>query len=139
MTHAQISAAAAARRMARKAKGCGCATRRRLGEATIKVQEYKRGTWRRILFTIVCFYIRSWSRSWCGSSSRKPEDLILPAMERVNAKFHTCQEGQRREGDIIWRIPTPNGGAIYLYILLELQSVVDGWMVVRVLAYVGLL
>ncbi|KAF0117524.1 MAG: transposase [Rhodospirillaceae bacterium] len=64
--------------------------------------------------------------------------LDFSRMERVNAKFH-ASTGSSREGDVIWRIPTRNGGEIYLYILLEFQSTVDWWMVVHSVVYVGLL
>ena len=59
-------------------------------------------------------------------------------MERVNAKFHAGRR-KRRDGDVIWRLPTHDGPDIYLYILLEFQSTIDRWMVVRMLVYVGLL
>jgi predicted transposase YdaD len=59
-------------------------------------------------------------------------------MERVNAKFHG-RRGKRRDGDVIWRLPTHDGSDIYLYILLEFQSTIDRWMAVRMLVYVGLL
>jgi hypothetical protein len=63
--------------------------------------------------------------------------LDFSRMERINAKFHA--RGERREGDVIWRIPTADGPDFYLYILLEFQSTIDWWMVVRVGVYVGLL
>lgn len=64
--------------------------------------------------------------------------LDCSRMERVNAKFHGGR-GRRREGDIIWRIPTIDGSDFYLCILLEFQSTIDWWMVTRVMAYIGLL
>lgn len=45
-------------------------------------------------------------------------------MERVNAKFHD-RDGKRREGDVIWRIPTADGEDVVLHILCEFQSTVD--------------
>lgn len=59
------------------------------------------------------------------------------AMEKVAAKFH-AGKGERREGDVIWRLPT-GGGDIYLYLLLEFQSRSDWWMAVRTQVYQGLL
>lgn len=59
-------------------------------------------------------------------------------MEMVPAKFH-ARRGKRREGDVIWRLPTRDGTDIYLYILLEFQSKIDRWMPVRMQVYVGLL
>ncbi|MBF0562293.1 MAG: Rpn family recombination-promoting nuclease/putative transposase [Alphaproteobacteria bacterium] len=59
-------------------------------------------------------------------------------MELVNVKFHS-RKGRRREGDVVWRLPTRDGQDIYLYILLEFQSKIDKWMAVRMQVYVGLL
>ncbi len=59
-------------------------------------------------------------------------------MERVSAKFH-ARKGERREGDVIWRIPTADGLDLILYLLFEFQSDVDRWMVVRTQVYQGLL
>jgi hypothetical protein len=61
-------------------------------------------------------------------------------MERLNAKFH-ADTGERREGDLIWRIPRRGGGGgdTYLLLLLEFQSTPDRWMALRALVYVGLL
>jgi hypothetical protein len=64
--------------------------------------------------------------------------LDFSRMERVNAKFHG-RGGRRREGDVIWRIPTEYGGDVYLYLLLEFQSQIDWWMPVRIQVYAGLL
>ncbi len=65
-------------------------------------------------------------------------DLDLTAMERVNAKFH-AESGDRREGDLVWRIPMRDGSDAYLLLLLEFQSVPEHWMALRVMVYVGLL
>jgi hypothetical protein len=59
-------------------------------------------------------------------------------MERVNAKLH-AEGGERRESDVIWRIPLKDGGDAYLLLLLEFQSTQDRWMALRVMVYVGLL
>jgi hypothetical protein len=65
-------------------------------------------------------------------------DLDLDGMERVNTKFHS-QDNDRREGDVIWRIPLKRGGDAYLLLLLEFQSAPDRWMALRAMVYTGLL
>ena len=64
--------------------------------------------------------------------------LDFRRMERVVAKFHG-RGGRRREGDVVWRLPTRDGVDVYLYILLEFQSQTDWWMAVRAQVYEGLL
>lgn len=64
--------------------------------------------------------------------------LDFESMERVEAKFH-AQSGQRREGDVVWRIRTGEGHEVYLYLLVEFQSESDWWMPVRAQVYQGLL
>ncbi|MEI8396195.1 MAG: Rpn family recombination-promoting nuclease/putative transposase, partial [Rhodospirillaceae bacterium] len=64
--------------------------------------------------------------------------LDFSRMRRVNAKFHG-RRGKRREGDVIWCLPTGEGGEIYLYLLFEFQSQSDWWMAVRAQVYEGLL
>ena len=64
--------------------------------------------------------------------------LDFSRMQRVNAKFHG-RRGKRREGDVIWRLPTGDGVDIYLYLLFEFQSQSDWWMAVRTQVYEGLL
>jgi hypothetical protein len=64
--------------------------------------------------------------------------LDFTRMERVNAKFHG-RGGRRREGDVIWRVPTECGGDVYLYLMLEFQSQIDWWMPIRIQVYAGLL
>jgi predicted transposase YdaD len=71
------------------------------------------------------------AESWVG-------ELDLDAMERVNAKFH-ADGGERRDGDVVWRIPLQTGGDAYLLLLLEFQSTPDHWMALRVMVYAGLL
>jgi Putative transposase, YhgA-like len=69
-------------------------------------------------------------------------NLDFSRMERVNAKTHgEALDGgiHRREGDVIWRLPTHGGLDLYLYLLLEFQSGVDWWMAVRTQVYEGLL
>jgi hypothetical protein len=65
-------------------------------------------------------------------------DLDLEAIERLNTKFH-ADTGQRREGDMVWRIPRRDGEDTYLLLLLEFQSTSDHYMALRVLAYAALL
>jgi hypothetical protein len=65
-------------------------------------------------------------------------DLELEEMERLNTKFHAAT-GQRREGDMIWRIPQRGGENTYLVLMLEFQSTSDHFMALRVLAYAALL
>jgi predicted transposase YdaD len=65
-------------------------------------------------------------------------DLELGEMERVNAKFHS-ETGERRDSDVVWRIPLKAGGDAYLLLLLEFQSTPDRWMALRVSVYAGLL
>ena len=66
------------------------------------------------------------------------DDLDLDGMERLNAKFH-AETSERRDGDMIWRIPRRDGGDTYLVLLLEFQSTSYHWMALRVLVYAGLL
>lgn len=64
--------------------------------------------------------------------------LDFSGLQRVNPKFHFRRiSGRRRDGDVIWRLPTPKGTAFYL--LIEFQSKVDRWMAVRTQVYTGLL
>ena len=67
-------------------------------------------------------------------------DLDFSRLDRVNTKFHTGRNSaRRREGDVIWRLPTREGNDIYLYLLFEFQSRIDWWMAVRAQIYQGLL
>lgn len=66
------------------------------------------------------------------------EDLDFTHMEPVKTKFHVPGL-PKRESDVIWRIPIKGGGDLYLLVLLEFQSDVDRWMVLRVVAYTCLL
>lgn len=68
------------------------------------------------------------------------EDLDFDALQRVNPKFHIGRRSaQRRESDVIWRLPTRKGADVYLYLLIEFQSDSDWWMAVRTQVYQGLL
>jgi hypothetical protein len=65
--------------------------------------------------------------------------LDFSRLQRVNAKFHTGRRSsRRREGDVIWRLPTRDG-TDPLYLLFEFQSRIDWWMAVRAQVYMGLL
>jgi hypothetical protein len=67
-------------------------------------------------------------------------DLDFSGLQRVNPKFHPSRRSaRRREGDVIWRLPTREGSDIYLYLLIEFQSKSDAWMAVRTQVYQGLL
>jgi hypothetical protein len=42
--------------------------------------------------------------------------LDFSGLQRVNPKFHIGRRSaRRREGDVIWRLPTREGGEIYLH------------------------
>jgi hypothetical protein len=61
-------------------------------------------------------------------------------LRRINAKFHVDRPAAlRREGDVIWKLPTREGADSYLYLLIEFQSETDSWMAVRTQVYLGLL
>jgi hypothetical protein len=66
------------------------------------------------------------------------DGLDLDGMTRENARFD-AGTGNRRDGDMIWRIPRRDGGETYLLLLLEFQSTSDRWMALRVMVYAGLL
>jgi len=73
-----------------------------------------------------------------------PRELVagldFSGMQRVNPKFHSNRRwARRREGDVIWRLPTHEGSDICLYLLIEFQSENDTWMAVRTQVYQGLL
>ncbi len=67
-------------------------------------------------------------------------ELDFTKLTRVNTKFHS-DALERRDGDIIVRIPFLENEQceIYLYLLLEFQSRVDPWMALRFGTYVHLL
>src|ERR1700758_230447 len=66
--------------------------------------------------------------------------LDFSRLQRINPKFHVDRESaQRRESDVIWKLPTQKGVDIYLYLLIEFQSDSDWWMAVRAQVYQGLL
>ncbi len=66
------------------------------------------------------------------------DELDLDGMERLSTKFH-ADTGERRESDLVWRIPRRDGGDAYVMLLLEFQSTPDHWMALRMLVYAGLL
>ncbi len=61
-------------------------------------------------------------------------DLDLARMEPVKTKFH-IPGLPKRESDVVWRIPLRSGSDIYLLVLVEFQSEVDRWMILRVIVY----
>jgi Putative transposase, YhgA-like len=66
--------------------------------------------------------------------------LDFSGLQRINPKFYCARRSaRRREGDVIWRLPTCAGSDIYLYLLIEFQSESDAWMAVRTQVYQGLL
>lgn len=66
-----------------------------------------------------------------------PPSVGVSGMENVTAKLF-AGTGERREGDVIWRLPTGDGD-VYLYLMIEFQSRNDPWMPLRTLVYQGLL
>jgi hypothetical protein len=46
------------------------------------------------------------------------DGLVLDGMTRESTKFHAAT-GERREGDMVWRIPRRDGGDAYLLLMLE--------------------
>jgi hypothetical protein len=66
------------------------------------------------------------------------DGLDLDQMTRLNTTLHSLM-GQRRESDLIWRIPRQDGGEAYVVLLLEIQSTSHRWMALRVLVYTALL
>lgn len=66
------------------------------------------------------------------------DDFDLDHMERLNANFHS-DTSERRDGDMIWRIPRRGGDNAYLVLLLEFQSTPRHWMALRAMVYAGLL
>ncbi|MEJ2619420.1 MAG: Rpn family recombination-promoting nuclease/putative transposase [Candidatus Thiodiazotropha sp.] len=68
------------------------------------------------------------------------DHLDFTHMERINTKFHS-EALERRDGDIIMRIPflDDRRQELYLFLLLEFQSTEDRWMALRFGTYVHLL
>ena len=65
------------------------------------------------------------------------EQADYDTLERVTASF-VSDKLKKRESDAIWQIRLKDG-LMYIYILIEFQSTVDRFMVVRMLTYIGLL
>ncbi|MBV5299952.1 MAG: Rpn family recombination-promoting nuclease/putative transposase [Rhodoferax sp.] len=63
--------------------------------------------------------------------------LDYATLEKVPDNY-ISDDLRRRADDVVWRIKA-GGEWLYLYIMIEFQSTVDGWMAVRVMTYVGLL
>jgi hypothetical protein len=66
------------------------------------------------------------------------DDLDLDGIARESIRFHAAT-GERREDDMVWRIPRRDGGDAYLLLLLEFQSTLDPSMALSMLVYAGLL
>lgn len=67
------------------------------------------------------------------------KDYDLDRLERLNTRFH-AETGDRRFGDMAWRIPRRHGrGAAYAALILEFQSRDYRFMAVRMLGYAALL
>ncbi|MBF0613193.1 MAG: Rpn family recombination-promoting nuclease/putative transposase, partial [Magnetococcales bacterium] len=64
--------------------------------------------------------------------------LDLERMRRHNSKL-TDWKGERRRSDVVWEIPTHQGGSVFIMLLLEFQSRVEEWMVLRYGGYAFLL
>ncbi|MBF0342211.1 MAG: Rpn family recombination-promoting nuclease/putative transposase, partial [Magnetococcales bacterium] len=66
-------------------------------------------------------------------------ELDLTGLRRHNTKFTAGQSGSRRRGDMVWEIPLQAGGSLFVLLILEFQSDIDPWMVLRLDVYTGLL
>ncbi|MEO5333258.1 MAG: Rpn family recombination-promoting nuclease/putative transposase [Magnetococcus sp. YQC-5] len=71
-------------------------------------------------------------------SRMKRVKIKLSRMKRVNTKL-TAETGQRRRGDVVWEIPIRAGGSLFILLILEFQSEIEEWMVLRLDVYTGLL
>ncbi|MBF0460741.1 MAG: Rpn family recombination-promoting nuclease/putative transposase [Magnetococcales bacterium] len=71
-------------------------------------------------------------------SQIKRLEIDAARLKRVNAKL-TAESGQRRRGDVVWEIPIRAGGSLFILLIMEFQSKVEGWMVLRLDVYTGLL
>ncbi len=66
------------------------------------------------------------------------QELEMTQIKRLNTKF-TAHSGQRRRGDMVWEIPIREGGELFILLILEFQSKIDEWMILRMNVYTGLL
>lgn len=64
-------------------------------------------------------------------------DLDFTTLEKLNHSYVT-DDLRERADDVVWRVRFRDEW-LYLYLLLEFQSSVDHYMVVRLLTYIGLL
>ncbi|MBF0613347.1 MAG: Rpn family recombination-promoting nuclease/putative transposase [Magnetococcales bacterium] len=64
--------------------------------------------------------------------------LDLSELRRYNTKF-TSRAGQRRRSDVVWEIPTHQGGSVFIVLILEFPSRVEEWMALRFETYACLL
>ena len=51
---------------------------------------------------------------------------------------YISEDFKQREDDIVWRVKV-GGDWVYLYLLIEFQSLVDKYMALRMMVYIGLL
>ncbi|MGA9407025.1 MAG: Rpn family recombination-promoting nuclease/putative transposase [Bacteroidota bacterium] len=65
------------------------------------------------------------------------QNINFSTLKRLNTSYVT-ENLRERESDIIWRVQW-NDEWLYLVILLEFQSTIDHFMVVRILSYLSLL
>ncbi|NGZ26232.1 MAG: Rpn family recombination-promoting nuclease/putative transposase [Magnetococcales bacterium] len=65
-------------------------------------------------------------------------DLDLEQLRRHNTKL-TAWKGERRLSDVVWEIPTRQGGSVFILLILEFQSGVEEWMALRFNVYTGLI
>jgi predicted transposase/invertase (TIGR01784 family) len=63
--------------------------------------------------------------------------LDMSTLEKINASF-VSDDLKERHDDVIWRVRLADEW-LYVYIVLEFQSVTDPYMSIRVLAYIALL
>jgi predicted transposase YdaD len=68
------------------------------------------------------------------------QGLDLDQMKRENVKYYDPRTGEKRRGDVVWRIHGKDGQtAFFILLLLEFQSDPQQWMILRILVYIGLL
>lgn len=65
------------------------------------------------------------------------QELDFSSLEKMNGSYVT-DDLRSRHADAIWRVKW-GGQWLYVYLLLEFQSTVDGFMPVRILSYTSLL
>lgn len=66
------------------------------------------------------------------------DDLDFSTLEHLPGT-HVSDKLERRETDMVWRLPFRGKDWLYVYLSLEFQSTVDPFMALRLLVYVSLL